>query len=251
MRFGIGCLQPVCRALAPCCDDMNDHLAFASIEQAMGYHFTDPALFWRAMSHASLDLEAGVDNERLEFLGDRVLGLAVADALVAAYPKAREGELALRLNAAVRRESCAAVARDLGLGAYLRLAKSEEGTGGRQKPALLADACEALIAAIYLDGGFDAARSFVKRFFGAILAEDHVPIRDAKTALQEWAQSKGRALPRYTVVDREGPDHAPIFSIEVGVDGIGRARASGPSRRAAEQAAADTLLREQGVGRQT
>jgi ribonuclease-3 len=228
---------------------MSELSTLQSVEELVGHRFADAELFKRAMSHASLDVDAGLDNERLEFLGDRILGFVVAEALVEAFPKAREGELALRLNATVRRESCAAVGRALDLGRHLRLAKSEESTGGREKPAILADACEALIAAIYLDGGFDAARQFVRRHFGAIMAESHAPPRDAKTALQEWAQAKGRPLPQYAVIDRTGPDHAPTFTIEVSVDGIGHARATGTSRRTAEQAAADALLSNQGLRR--
>jgi ribonuclease-3 len=216
--------------------------AQSALEAQIKYRFRDADLLRRALSHASLDVDAGVDNERLEFLGDRVLGLLVAEALFERYPTAREGDLALRLNAVVRKESCALVARNLDLGAHLRLAKSEERTGGREKPAVLADACEALIAAIYLDGGFGAARDFVRFAFGDVIQEDHVPKRDPKTALQEWAQGQGLPLPVYAVVDRQGPDHQPNFTVSVQVDGVGRAEGQGASRRAAEQAAAQALF---------
>jgi ribonuclease-3 len=218
------------------------------LEDKIGHQFTAPVLFWQALSHASVDANSGADNERLEFLGDRVLGLVVAEALLEKHPKAKEGDLALRLNAAVRRETCAAVARDLGLGEHLRMARSEELTGGRNKPAILADACEALIAAVFLDGGFDAAKRFVRRSFAEHLNNAAaMPVRDAKTALQEWAQSKGRGLPRYDLVSRDGPDHAPNFVIRVSVTKAGDATGSGASRRAAEQAAAAGLLTQQGV----
>lgn len=156
--------------------------------------------------------------------------------------------MALRLNAAVRREACAEVARGIDLGRHLRLAKSEETNGGRDKPAILADACEALIAALYLDGGLEAARAFVRRAFAPVLAASGpAPRRDAKTALQEWAQAKRRGLPCYTLVAREGPDHAPVFTVEVTLAGAEPRRAQGRSRQAAEQAAAEAMLDAQEV----
>ena len=156
--------------------------------------------------------------------------------------------MALRLNAVVRRESCAEIARGLNLGQYLQLARAEELSGGRAKAAILGDAMEALIAALYLDGGLEPARRFILNAFAAVLQGPDQPARDAKTLLQEWAQGQGRGLPRYNILAKEGPDHAPNFHIEVVVDGQGTASGFGPSRRSAEQAAADAMLKSHGIG---
>lgn len=201
------------------------------------------------MTHASAETRAAglSDNERLEFLGDRVLGLLTADALTRAYPDASEGDLAPRLNALVRRETLAEIAREIGLGKCLVLSQGEDQSGGRDKPALLADACEALIAALYRDGGMRAA----KRFFDAHWKErlhlaTTVP-RDAKTRLQEWAQAAGFGTPVYTPVAQSGPDHAPTFTVEVRIKDRKSRRGKGASKREAEQAAAAALLKaEQG-----
>ncbi len=183
----------------------------------------------------------------MEFLGDRVLGLLTAEALLQRDPDAREGDLALRLNALVNGETCAAVARAMDLGAALRLSGGETRTGGRDKPSILADACEAVMAALYLDGGLEAAREVFRSFWAEALVDlDSAKGKDPKTALQEWAQGQGKPLPTYRILGREGPDHAPIFTIEAAVFGLEPASAAGPSRQAAEKAAARALLeREQ------
>jgi ribonuclease-3 len=182
------------------------------------------------------------DNQRLEFLGDRVLGLVIAEALLAQDAAAREGDLAPRLNALVRKETCAEVAAELDLGAGLRMGRSEMLTGGRRKTALLGDAMEAVIAAVYLDGGLEAARALILRAWGGRIAAAPALGRDAKTSLQEWAQARGLPPPDYVDLDREGPDHAPRFSVAVrlgdGREALGRAA----SKRAAQQAAAEALL---------
>ena len=182
------------------------------------------------------------DNQRLEFLGDRVLGLVMAEALLALDPGATEGQLAPRFNALVRKETCADVAREIDLGTVLKLGRSEMLSGGRRKQALLGDAIEAVIAAVYLDGGFDAARGLVLRLWGGRIETVEEDARDAKTALQEWAQARKLAPPKYVTTARSGPDHAPVFTIAARLDNGAEASATAPSKRAAEQAAATSLL---------
>lgn len=210
--------------------------------QRLGYRFSNAELLIRAVTHASMSSETRPDNQRLEFLGDRVLGLVLAEALLNADEAASEGKLAPRYNALVRKEACADVARSIGLGDVLRLGRSEAMSGGRRKEALLGDAMEAVIAAVYLDGGFDAARAMILSHWADRI--DHVEddARDAKTSLQEWAQARGQTPPTYTEVARSGPDHAPVFTIEARLSSGEATRAEAPSKRAAEQAAAKALL---------
>lgn len=208
----------------------------------IGYGFTRPELLVRALTHPSMSTPTRDNNQRLEFLGDRVLGLVMADALFAADRGAAEGVLAPRFNALVRKEACAEVAREIDVGAVLKLGRSEMKTGGRRKDALLGDAMEAVIAAVYLDGGFEAARDMVLRLWGERIVAVDVDARDPKTSLQEWAQGRGQTPPQYVAVGREGPDHAPIFTIEVRLSSGQTERAKAGSKRQAEQAAARTLL---------
>lgn len=217
----------------------------------LGHEFRDLSLLEAALTHPSIDRPRGrrsavPEYERLEFLGDRVLGLAVADHLYRAFPGEAEGALARRFTALVRREALARIALRLEIDRFLRMSRGEEESGGRENPANLADSCEAVIAALYLDGGFEAASAFVERFWQDLVAEDVSPPKDAKTGLQEWAQARGLPLPQYSVVSRDGPDHAPMFTIAVTVDGVGEARARGKSKRNAEQAAAKALLEDIG-----
>lgn len=212
----------------------------AAAEARLGHRFARPELLVEALTHPSMG--AAADNQRLEFLGDRVLGLVVAEALLAADPAAREGDLAPRLNALVRREACAEAAAELDLGAALRMGRSEMLTGGRRKAALLGDAMEAVIAAVYLDGGLEAARGLILRAWGARIAAARTVPRDAKTALQEWAQARGLPPPDYLDRDREGPDHAPRFSVEARLADGRAAEGRAASKRAAQQAAAKALL---------
>ena len=214
-------------------------------EEHLGHGFARPELLTRALTHPSAATRRdGIDDsyERLEFLGDRVLGLIVADLLMARFPREAEGALALRHAELVRRETLAEVAREIGLDDYLRLAKGEEAAGERQNPALLANACEAVIGALYLDGGLPVAWAFVERLWAARLEADVRPPQDAKTALQEWAQARALGLPKYREVGREGPAHEPYFTLEVAVEGQEPARGEGRSKRLAEQAAAARLL---------
>lgn len=224
------------------------------LETALGYTFRQPALLDRALTHSSVrsDRAAIEDNERLEFVGDRVLGLAIAELLTEIDPAATEGALARRFNRLVRKEACARVARDLGLGPSLRLSPAEQESGGRDKDTILADALEALLAAVYLEAGFPVARDVVRRLWAPMIAglpEAVEAVTDAKSALQEWAQGQGLALPQYVEVSREGPDHAPQFTAEVRIAGRKPARGVGNSKRVAEQAAATALLAREGVWR--
>ncbi|MBK5934839.1 RNAse III [Rhodovulum imhoffii] len=209
----------------------------------LGHRFRQPGLLIEALTHASLSSPTRPDNQRLEFLGDRVLGLVMAEALLGADPRAREGRLAPRFNALVRRETCAAVARDIGLGEVLKLGRSEMMSGGRRKEALLADAMEAVIAAVYVDAGFGAARDMVLQLWGARIGSVKADARDPKTALQEWAQARGLHPPHYDMVARSGPDHAPVFTIAAYLETGESEQASASSKRHAEQAAAQALLR--------
>jgi ribonuclease-3 len=217
----------------------------------IGHRFARPELLARATTHPSASGPARPDNQRLEFLGDRVLGLVMAEALMTADRKAAEGQLAPRFNALVRKETCAEVAREVGLGEVLRLGRSEQMTGGRRKQALLGDAMEALIAAVYLDAGLDAARALVLRLWGPRVAQVEADARDAKTALQEWAQARGMPPPAYETAGRSGPDHAPLFRIRARLDNGEAEEAQASSTRAAEQAAARALLDRLGDARRS
>ena len=222
---------------------------FKELETKLGYRFKDVAMLERALTHASVrggKTERG-DNERLEFIGDRVLGLAVAEVLDGQHPEATEGELARRYNRLVRGEACARVARAIGLGAHLILSDSEADSGGREKTTILADAIEALLGAVFLDGGFEKARTVVRKLWQEQSDQGPEAAVDAKSELQEWAQGMGQALPKYTVVSRKGPDHAPHFTAEVTISGRAPAQGEGASKRIAEQAAATALLEREGV----
>ena len=214
----------------------------AAFQTRLGHHFAKPDLLLQAVTHASLSAASRPDNQRLEFLGDRVLGLVMSEALLAADPGAPEGLLAPRFNALVRKETCADVARELGLGEVMKLGRSEMMSGGRRKEALLGDALEALIAAVYLDAGFSAARDMVLRLWGSRIGAVETDARDAKTSLQEWAQARGMAPPAYVEAAREGPDHAPVFTITVALASGESEVARAGTKRLAEQGAARTLL---------
>lgn len=208
----------------------------------LGHSFKRPELISRALTHGSISSSTRPDNQRLEFLGDRVLGLVMAEALLAKDREASEGILAPRFNALVRKEACAAVARDIELGLVLKLGKSEMVSGGRRKEALLGDAMEAVIAAVYLDAGFDAAKKVILSHWEKRIDIVEDDARDAKTSLQEWVQARGQKPPAYTIIKRDGPDHAPQFTIEVSVTSGQSAQAVAGSKRHAEQAAAKALL---------
>jgi ribonuclease III len=215
------------------------------LEARLGYRFADPDLLDRALTHSSA-ISPGKRIERsyqrLEFLGDRVLGLVVADLLYRRMPKANEGELSRTLNTLVRKETCAAIARELELGADLNLGESEARTGGAQKEAILADVAEAVIGAIYVDGGLGHAFDFIERFFGEHVGLAQLERNDAKTTLQEWAQGRGLDPPAYIEVERTGPDHAPEFTISVQLGKFEPLTATGPSKKLAEHKAAERFL---------
>lgn len=213
-----------------------------AFQDRIGHQFRQPALLARAVTHSSISSPTRPDNQRLEFLGDRVLGLVMSEALLQADTVATEGQLAPRFNALVRKETCAEVARDIGLGDVLKLGRSEMLSGGRRKDALLGDALEAVIAAVYLDGGFEAAKALVLRLWGKRITTVETDARDPKTSLQEWAQGRGMKPPVYSELGRTGPDHAPQFTVEVKLDNGQAERASAGTKRAAEQAAARALL---------
>jgi ribonuclease-3 len=209
------------------------------LEERLGHRFADRDLLRRALTHSSAN--AKVSNERLEFLGDRVLGLIVAEDLHTLYPHDAEGALALKYNALVRQEACTRAAEAAGLGDHLILANAESMSGGRRKGAILAGACEAVIAALYQDGGMEAARGFVECYWAAQYADLNNDMRDAKTALQEWAQAR-KTGPVYALVGREGPDHAPRFTVQVTLKDHEPEIGEGGSKREAEQDAAKKML---------
>ncbi|WP_170344837.1 ribonuclease III [Ruegeria atlantica] len=213
-----------------------------AFQRRLGYEFKNPELLVRALTHGSVSSSTRPDNQRLEFLGDRVLGLVMATALLEADKKASEGQLAPRFNALVRKEACADVARQIDLGAVLKLGRSEMLSGGRRKQALLGDAMEAVIAAIYRDAGFEAARDVILALWGDRIHKVEADARDAKTSLQEWAQARGQKPPSYVEIKRSGPDHAPIFTIAARLQDGTEAQAIAGSKRQAEQAAAKALL---------
>ncbi|RMB04427.1 ribonuclease III [Eilatimonas milleporae] len=205
-----------------------------------GYGFEKPSLLAEALTHPSLD--GRLNYQRFEFLGDRVLGLVIAEWLLDHFPGENEGQLNRRLSSLVRRETLAERARALGFDKALKLMPGAETEGARTKEAVQADVCEAVLGAIYLDSGYEAARAFIRRHWAGLLEKGPAVTKDAKTRLQEFAQGRGWSLPEYRQLDRTGPDHDPVFTIEVVLGDRGAARAEGPAKRVAEQAAAEVLL---------
>jgi len=223
----------------------------AAVESRIGYEFADIDLLRTALTHASAMAGRRMPPfdtyERLEFLGDRVLGLVVAEMLLDAYPTANEGDIARRFNDMVRNEACAETALALDLGPAILMGGSEAQSGGRQKSTILGDVCEALIGAIYLDGGLEPAARFVRDNWGRRMASWRARRLDAKTALQEWAQGNGYGTPTYEIVGKSGPDHEPRFEVVVSIDSIPPGRGDGGARRDAEQNAAAAVLVREGV----
>ncbi len=219
------------------------------LEQKTGYTFADKSLLDGALTHISaLSVKNRVASyQRLEFLGDHVLGLVVSELLFRGFPNADEGELSRRLADLVRKETCADVARSIDLGASIKLGASEANAGGRQRIAILADVCEALIGAVFLDGGYQSAMAVVEQLWGERLRTPASPVRDPKTALQEWAQARGLPTPSYREISRSGPHHDPEFRVAVLLPELMPAEGLGRSKRAAEQAAAAALLSREGV----
>lgn len=216
----------------------------------LGHNFASPALLKLALTHSSArpgGKKPNEDNERLEFLGDRVLGLAVAELLSDRFPKASEGELARWFNQLVRTETCAEVAQSWNLGDFILMSGGEAGSGGRRKTTILANACEAVLGALFADAGYAIARAVVHDNWEPHLGELEDVSPDAKSALQEWAQGKQLPLPSYLEIARKGPDHAPRFTAEVQVEGVEPQRGEGTSKRQAEQSAATAMLVREGV----
>ena len=214
----------------------------ADLEARLGYRFSDPNLATLALTHLSAQVAGGLSYQRLEFLGDRVLGVVVADHLYGAFPHADEGELSMRLAKLVRRETCAAIAAEWDVGPHVVLGMGEARGGGRKKAAILSDVCESVIGAVFVDGGFEPARDLIVRSWGGRLTADAEPARDAKTALQEWAQARALMAPRYEEAARSGPAHAPLFVMRVELPGYAPETGEATSKRAAEQAAAQAFL---------
>jgi ribonuclease-3 len=222
--------------------------AVAELERRVGHSFKDRDLLERALTHASVGDGARLvrHNERLEFLGDRVLNLCAAERLMELDPDSREGEMSRLLANLVNYHACARAAKRAGMADAMRLSASASKIGARTSDAVLGDACEALIAALYIDGGLECARTFFLTFWAEEFERLHEPRgKDPKTQLQEWAQGRGLPLPAYQVVGREGPDHAPSFTVQVTVEGLAPERAQGRSRQDAEKAAARAMLLKQ------
>ena len=219
--------------------------------ERLGFAFKESELVELALTHASArpSLKPNEDNERLEFLGDRVLGLAIAELLTQTFPESSEGELARRYNQLVRAETCAEIAKEWELGQLILMSGGEADSGGRSKKTILANACEAVLGAIFCEAGYQAARDVVFRFWASELASLDLALPDAKSILQEWAQGRRLSLPRYVEIAREGPDHKPRFTAEVQIDGVAPERGHGANKRAAEQAAALAMLLREGVWR--
>lgn len=218
--------------------------AIGDLARKLGYEFKDLKHLDQALTHSSVAASRNLSNERLEFLGDRVLGLIIADLLLVEFTDEDEGAIGYRFAALVRREALAEVAATIGLYPHIRHEQDASVVNPRQKSSLLANTMEAVIAAIYLDGGFSAAQSFVEAHWRERLGYDAQPPKDSKTRLQEYVQGKGLALPTYTIVERSGPDHEPVFTIEVSVADQPPARGRGRSKRLAETEAAEKLLAE-------
>lgn len=207
-----------------------------------GHRFIDHVRLDRALTHSSARNQGGADYERLEFLGDRVLGLCVADMLFAQFPQANEGELSVRLNALVNAETLASVADELGLTPLIRTGSDMEHVHSERLKSVRADVVEALIATIYLDGGIGSARAFINRCWAERARHATAARRDAKTELQEWAHKTCGETPHYRVLERKGPDHAPLFTVQVRIAELAPEQADGPSKRQAEQSAATAFL---------
>jgi len=224
---------------------VNESQLVAAFKKRSGYGFKQGFLLTRALTHSSIVSDGNQHNERLEFMGDRVLALIIAEFLYDRFPNSSEGEMALRLNTMVRKESCAQVARDMGLGKLMQSLAGKNATNPDvfDSQNVLGDACEAVLAAVYLDGGLDEARKFIMAAWAPMLAADINVRKDPKSALQEWALGKGLTTPAYTEISRQGPDHAPTFVMQVEIEKFGKQTGKATSKRAAEQSAAEAFLK--------
>ena len=221
----------------------------AEFERRTGYRFADTTLLVGALTHSSYAENSAEDYQRLEFLGDRVLGLVIAQHLYSEFPDAREGDLARQLNYLVRKQTCAAAARTINLASLMR-AQSTQNGAAVISTRILGDACEAVIAAVYLDGGHEAARAFVHSIWQPFLEEAETATRDAKSLLQEWSLGRGLGVPHYKVISRTGPDHAPMFTIRVQLPDYDVSMGEASSKRKAEQIAAQAFMDANGISPQ-
>lgn len=217
------------------------------LEELTGHHFKNEERLKRALTHSSAQNTVGGNYERLEFLGDRVLGLLIAEMLCRFFPDASEGELSVRLNSLVNAEACAEIAYEIGLPDFIEVGRDMKHLEESRLANVHADVVEALIASIYLDGGLDAARSFIDRYWEKRAQDSESARRDAKTELQEWTHQQNGSQPAYRVVKRKGPDHEPLFVVEVRISGFQPSVGEGRSKRLAERAAAQALLTREGV----
>ncbi len=222
--------------------------SFDPLYKALGHEFAQPSLLEEALTHPSVSSAKSVPSyQRLEFFGDRVLGLVIAQMVFKEFLDENEGALSRRLTSLVRRETLAKVAQEIRLDDYVRVTRAEMRSGGRQRESILADCCEAVIAAIYLDGGIDVAEVFINRYWYPILEQANTDIKDAKSFLQEWAQQRGKPIPEYVIVKTSGAHHQPTFLLEVRVQDVDSAQGKGSSKREAAQAAAKTMLEQLGI----
>ncbi|MBI0163084.1 ribonuclease III [Bartonella sp. M0283] len=228
-----------------------DHKKVEKLEQATGHKFLNEERLRRALTHSSVQDQTHGNYERLEFLGDRVLGLLVSEMLFGFYPRASEGELSVRLNGLVNAVTCAEIAQEIGLPDIVYVGAEMKNLDERRLANMHADVVEALIAAMYLDGGLDAVRPFIRRYWEERARQSGAARRDAKTELQEWAHTQNGAQPQYRVVKRHGPDHDPVFDIEVRVAGFAPETGRGRSKREAERHAAEKLLVRESVWEET
>ena len=219
---------------------------FEEISERLGYRFKDRLLLVTALSHASMQRKHG-DYERLEFLGDRVLGLVIAEQLFRDNPNQREGQLSAKHSALVRAETCADAGEAIGLSDLIMVGSSERAKGMTANRTMQADVMEALIAAIYIDGGLEPARDLILRLWGPFFSKPRLAQKDAKTFLQEWALGRSLPIPQYGIVSREGPEHEPVFVVEVDVKGRAPAEGTAKSKRSAEQDAAAIFLEREGI----
>lgn len=217
------------------------------LEKVTGHRFRDRFRLERALTHSSVQDASTGNYERLEFLGDRVLGLVIAEMICQFFPDATEGELSVRLNALVNAEVCAQIAEEIGLPAMIHMGTEMKSLEGRRLGNMYADVAEALIAVVYLDGGLEAVRPFIYRYWEERARRSGSQRRDAKTELQEWAHRQDGAQPLYRILKRKGPDHDPVFEVEVRVCGFAPASGTGQSKRQAERAAAEAMLCREGV----
>ena len=214
------------------------------VERIIGYEFKNKALLELALTHAST--ATGKTYERLEFLGDRVLGMAVADTLYNKFPDEPEGDLARRLSALVQGETLAQIARQYELGEYIQLSEAERNSGGADNDHILADVVEAILGALYLDADYQTCQHVVSHLWGERFYKMTQPPQHPKTRVQEWVQSKALGLPIYEIVGQSGPDHAPVFEVRLSVEGYEAATAYGRSRQEAEKKAANRFMKDKG-----